>query len=110
MSSSVRKSRRPNESSLSLASSVSTLPGVGARRAGLLEELGITTVGDLLIHAPRRYIDRSAFCRIADLVEGSIQTVIAKVTRLETRVNRGRHATMVHFTDGSSRLVCLWFN
>jgi hypothetical protein len=32
-----------------------TLPGVGATVAKRLRALGIATVGDVLLHAPRRY-------------------------------------------------------
>jgi len=110
MSSSTRKSRRRSEARSSLASSVTILPGVGARRADLLKQLGIETIGDLLLHAPHRYIDRSTFCRIADLTQDSIQTVVARVSRVEIKRIKGRHTTVVHFDDGSARLACLWFN
>jgi len=44
------------------------LPGVGPKRAALLQsELGINTVGDLLRVYPFRYIDRSSLQFIADL-------------------------------------------
>ena len=43
------------------------LPGVGPKRAALLQkELGVSTVGDLLRLYPFRYIDRSSVVRIAD--------------------------------------------
>ena len=43
------------------------LPGVGPKRAELLrKELGVGTVGELLMLYPFRYIDRSSFMRIAD--------------------------------------------
>ena len=44
------------------------LPGVGPKRAELMEkELGTGTVGELLRLYPFRYIDRSSFVRIADI-------------------------------------------
>ncbi len=44
------------------------LAGVSERRAQLLAgELGITTYGELLMHLPFRYIDRSRVYRVADL-------------------------------------------
>jgi ATP-dependent DNA helicase RecG len=46
------------------------LKGVGPQRAELLRtELGIATFGDLLLHYPFRYVDRSRFHRCADVVE-----------------------------------------
>ena len=45
------------------------LQGVGPRRAALLKsELEIETVRDLLSQYPFRYIDRTSFHRIADIV------------------------------------------
>ena len=43
------------------------LPGVGPKRAQLLDkELGIKTIGDLIGFYPFRYIDKSSFVRICD--------------------------------------------
>ena len=43
------------------------LPGVGPKRAKLLDkELGIKTIGDLIRLYPFRYIDKSSFVRICD--------------------------------------------
>ena len=43
------------------------LPGVGPKRAQLLDkELGIRTIGDLIRLYPFRYIDKSSFVRICD--------------------------------------------
>ena len=43
------------------------LPGVGPKRAQLLDkELGIKTIGDLIRFYPFRYIDKSSFVRICD--------------------------------------------
>ena len=50
-----------------LNTDIQFLPGVGPKRAELLgEELGISTVGELLRLYPFRHIDKSTFVRIAD--------------------------------------------
>jgi ATP-dependent DNA helicase RecG len=47
------------------------LKGVGPQRAALLAgELGMRTVGDLLQHYPFRYVDRSQFYSISEVVDG----------------------------------------
>ena len=52
---------------MTLDTNIQFLSGVGPRRAALFQkELGITTVGDLLMHYPYRYIDRSRFCAIRE--------------------------------------------
>ena len=64
--------------------SIQYLPGVGPKRAALLEsELGIVTVGDLLHLYPFRYIDRSSIVRIADvqpdLAQVQVRATVQKV-------------------------------
>ncbi len=62
------------------------LPGVGPKRAALLEsELGIKTVGDLVHFYPFRYIDRSSIVRIAD-VHPDLAQVQVRGTVLRTRL------------------------
>ncbi len=46
---------------------VDRVPTVSDKRAQLLRKGGIETVADLILHVPRRYIDRSNSVRIADL-------------------------------------------
>jgi len=77
----------------------------------LSSSLGIGTVGQLLHHYPRRYIDRSQVARIRDLKVGQQATVIAKVKRVAKRQTR-RHQTMVTVTlyDGSGYLDLTFFN
>ena len=60
------------------------LPGVGPKRAQLLEsELGVSTVGDLVRTYPFRYIDRSSIVRIADvhpdLAQVQVRATVRKV-------------------------------
>lgn len=52
----------------SLDTDIQYLPGVGPKRADLLEkELGVSTLGELIRFYPFRYIDRTSFVRIADV-------------------------------------------
>ena len=59
------------------------LPGVGPKRAALLEqELGLRTFGDLIHLYPFRYIDRSSIQRIADIrPDLAYVQVMARVVR-----------------------------
>ena len=52
---------------------------VDAGRAQLLERLGIVTVGDLVRHFPRRYLDLSHTATLADVKVGSDATVVGTV-------------------------------
>jgi ATP-dependent DNA helicase RecG len=77
----------------------------------LRDALGIETVGQLLHHYPRRYIDRSTVSTIRGLREGEAATVIATVRRVTKRQTR-RRQTMVVVTlhDGTASLDLTFFN
>ena len=94
---------------------------LATRRTGLREKgeeahvilagMGITSVGDLLRHYPRRYIDRSAVERIGDLVIGHQATVIARVHKTFKRLTRRRQSMVtVTIADGSGTLDLTFFN
>ena len=69
-----------------MGTGIQYLPGVGPRRAQLLEsELGISTVGDLVHLYPFRYIDRSTIVRIAD-VQPELAQVQVRATVLKVRL------------------------
>ena len=61
------------------------LPGVGPKRADLLEkELGVSSVGDLLRLYPFRYIDRTSITRICDArPDMAYLQIRARVLRVE---------------------------
>ncbi|MFN2590393.1 MAG: OB-fold nucleic acid binding domain-containing protein, partial [Actinomycetota bacterium] len=93
---------------------------VGVRRAGatappayrvLDDGLGIRTVGQLLRHYPRRYIDRSTTEPIRTLRIGQDVTVIARVKRVTKRLTRRRQSMVtVTIADGTGYLDLLFFN
>ncbi len=63
---------------MELNKSVTTLKGIGPKKAALLEKLGITTTGDMLLYYPRAYQDRRTYCNISDIQED--QPVMIKGT------------------------------
>jgi len=77
----------------------------------LARSLGVGTVGQLLHHYPRRYIDRSDVSRIGDLRLEQQATVIARVKNVHKRLTRHRQ-TMVTVTlyDGTGYLDLTFFN
>ena len=77
----------------------------------ILAGMGIETVGDLLRHYPRRYIDRSAVERIRDLRVGEQATVIARVHATVKRLTRRRQSMVtVTISDGTGKLDLTFFN
>ena len=94
----------------SLASPVMVLRGVGPERVFQLGRLGIHTVGDLLLHAPRRYEDRRRFITIRELELGKSATVFGKIIAAGVKRYRGGARSVYEFVieDGSARLHCRW--
>lgn len=94
-----------------LDTSVSSLPGVGEKTAERLANLGLRTLGDLLDHLPRTYIDRRDTRSIGELRLGQEATVIASVR--ETKVDRvrgNRSRVTVTIGDGTGYIDCVWWN
>ena len=94
-----------------LATQVQYLKGVGPRRAEMLERLGMRTVADLLFFFPRDYEDHTDRRQVADLEEGSLQTVRGLVEEVEMRdVAPGRNMLGMLVRVGSGYLRAVWFN
>ena len=89
------------------------LKGVGPKRAGLFNKLGIYSVEDLLYYFPRRYEDRSRISPISQLGIGEPRTVRARILRTYERRgfrNKGLSVFEALVEDGTGRLPCVWFN
>jgi ATP-dependent DNA helicase RecG len=77
----------------------------------LADSLGIGTVGQLLHHYPRRYIDRSLVLPIGELKIDAFATVIATVRSVKKRQTRRRQAMVtVTIGDGTGFLDLTFFN
>ena len=87
------------------------LNGVGPARAKLLKaELGISTYGDLANLFPNRYIDKTKYYKINELVPDSAHVqIIGKVTHIKT-MGDGRSSRLVAtFIDGTGSMELVWF-
>jgi ATP-dependent DNA helicase RecG len=103
----------PTENKTSpLAGPVNLLWGVGGERAAQLARLGIFTIEDLLLHAPRRYEDRRHFRKIAELTKEEPGTARGTIVAQGLKRFRGGNKSVFEFIldDGSARLHCRWWN
>jgi ATP-dependent DNA helicase RecG len=90
---------------------VERVSGLAGRRGTTLKTAGIATVADLLMHVPRRYIDRSRIVPIGLLPVGQEVTVIARVLSVSSRQPRRKLMIVeAQLTDGTERLSAIWFN
>ena len=84
---------------------------LGDRTAKVLEKgLGLTTVGDLLGHFPRRYVERGELTDINQLLEGEEATILAEISKVSLRRASGRTILEVILTDGSATMTLTFFN
>ena len=106
------KTRAHPNSSLDLT--VDVLAGVGDKYRKLLEKLGIRTLGDLLWHLPRTYLDYSKFTPIRQLRPGKQQIVEAILGNFsERRTKQGLPMLEIELLDpadrGPTRARATWF-
>ena len=93
---------RAPSSSLDLP--VTALPGVGDQYEKLLERLGIRTMGELLWHLPRTYIDYSKFTPLRQLrpaKDTTVEAILGKI--VQRRTSRGQVMTEVELIDPADR-------
>lgn len=80
-------------------------------RAALLENLGISTIKDLLFHIPHRYDDFTTFSKIAHVQPGETVTVIGKVLEIKNQYLRGgRKLQKATIEDETGIISASWFN
>jgi len=85
--------------------------GIGPKSAKKLGEAGIHSVADLLLHVPRRYLDRSQIFDLASVPLGEEVTVGGTVRSVNRRrISRGRTMITAVITDGTSVVTAVWFN
>ncbi len=102
---------RENARVATLESKVSAV--VGDRTAKVLNSvLGVTTLGDLMRHYPRRYMVRGELSDISELREGDETTIVAQIYSTTNRPLRGRKGSILEVvvTDGTDKLSLTFFN
>ncbi|HEY9307847.1 MAG TPA: ATP-dependent DNA helicase RecG [Microbacterium sp.] len=86
---------------------------VGGKTAAALERaFGMTTVGDLLVHYPRRYARRGELTQISSLPVGEPVTIVAEVRRVNERRMKNRSGSLLEvvISDGNGELSLTFFN
>lgn len=86
------------------------IKGVGPHRAGVLAEIGIESVSDLLRYYPRRYLDRTSFSKINTLRVGEETGVVGRVESFGIKRTRRRTYFQLNIRDDTGYLQCIWFN
>jgi ATP-dependent DNA helicase RecG len=108
------------------ATPVQFVKGIGPRKSEILEKYGIRTVHDLLLHVPRRYLDRTSIVSIAELRalsprwgdgeepgrQGDVRrehTVLGEVRSFRTLGGGAKARFVLVLADATGSLQCVWF-
>lgn len=90
-----------------LSAAVSTLSGVGPKKAESLQRLGIDTLIDVLFHLPLRYEDRTRITPVDKLVHGVDAQIEGRV--IDVRITYGRRRAMLCILEDDSAEISLRF-
>ena len=95
-----------------LTASVQTLKGAGPKLAAAAADMGLGSVGDILLHIPHSYRDRAEPRKLAELRIGEEATVEVDVRSARVRPTRRRGLVIVEATvaDDSGPAKAVWFN
>ena len=87
------------------------LPGVGPKRAELLEkEIGIKTFGDLIYYYPYKYIDRTRFYKVNEChSQMPYIQVKGKIVSVETIGEGNKQRLVARFKDDTGWIELIWF-
>src|SRR3954451_6301293 len=95
-----------------LAARIDSLRGAGPKLAAAAGEMGLDTVGDVLLHVPHSYRDRAAPRKLGELRIGEEATVEVEVRSARVRPTRRRGLVIVEASvaDDSGPAKAVWFN
>ncbi|HEX9642917.1 MAG TPA: ATP-dependent DNA helicase RecG [Acidimicrobiia bacterium] len=84
--------------------------GIGPKGARQLAGAGVNSVADLLLHAPRRYLDRSQVFDLSSVPLGEEVTVGGTVLEFEARqITRKKRMSDAVLSDGTNVVKVRWF-
>ncbi len=97
---------------MALNDNIQYLKGVGPKRAEMLEKLDIQTIGDLIYHLPRNYLDFTSPVAIQDAILDEMNVISGRVVSklAPARIRKGMTIYRLVFTDGISDMTVVIYN
>jgi ATP-dependent DNA helicase RecG len=95
---------------MNIRSRVTELKGVGQQLEGLLSDVGLANMGDVINYFPRRYDDYSQITPVAKIRPGVV-TIEAEIKQATGHyVRRGMHITEAIASDQTGSVRLVWFS
>jgi ATP-dependent DNA helicase RecG len=87
------------------------LKGVGPHRAQILQdEIRVKSFEDLIDYFPFRYVDRTRFYKIKDLIESSAEVqIVGVITEIRMLSQRRGKRLVASFEDKTGQMELVWF-
>lgn len=86
------------------------IKGIGEKTAALFQKLNIETVGDLLLHYPRTYVQFPVVKEVAEVTDGETAAVLGRVRKTPVvRRTRSMPVTVTTIGTGEAELELVWF-
>ena len=72
------------------STSIIEIKGIGEKTAALFQKLNIETVGDLLLHYPRTYVQFPVAKEVAEVTDGETAAVLGRVRKAIPMYSTGK--------------------
>jgi len=93
-----------------LEESTTQVKGIGGKLSGILEQLDLYTIGDMLHNFPRDYQNYTELKCIRDLVPNEVTTVVGTISRSNVVVGKNnRKDLLIDVEDGSGKTLSVRF-
>lgn len=91
-------------------SAITEIKGIGEKTAALFQKLNIETVGDILLHYPRTYVQFPVAKQAGEVTEGETAAVIGRVMKVPVvRRTRSMPVTVTTIGEAGAQLELVWF-
>ena len=95
---------------MELTAPIREVKGVGEKTEGLLQNMGVYTVGDILLHFPRDYVKYPPATEINELYDGAQAAVIVRIEKPAVmRRTRAMTITILKSECDGAKLEAIWF-
>jgi ATP-dependent DNA helicase RecG len=91
-------------------SAISEIKGIGAKTEELFHKLGVYTVGDILLHYPKTYVQYPVAKQVEQVFDGETAAVLGRVIKTPVvRQTRSMPVTVTTIANAEAELELVWF-